>query len=68
VIFKPIAIKDEVTVDSVSGTVTNIELIFTYLKDANGNIIAIPNNKFMTNSVTKTTKATVKANAAKETS
>lgn len=53
IMFKPFSIGDQISVDSCQGKVTRIELLFTYLQDGDGNQVTIPNNKLVTNSVTR---------------
>ena len=53
IMFKPFSIGDQISVDSTQGKVTDIQLLFTYLQDDNGNQVTVPNNKLVTNSVTR---------------
>jgi small conductance mechanosensitive channel len=61
IMFKPFSIGDQISVDGTQGKVTDIELLFTYLQDDDSNQVTIPNNKLVTNAVTRL-KATVAAN------
>jgi small conductance mechanosensitive channel len=53
IMFKPFSIGNQISVDGNQGEVTDIALLFTYLKDSDNNQVTVPNNKLVTNVVTR---------------
>jgi len=53
IMFKPFTIGDQISIDSQTGVISAIQLLFTYLIDSDGNQITVPNNKLITSMVTK---------------
>jgi len=55
-VYKPFRIGEQITIpaDSLSGTVINLNLMFTILRADNGDMIQIPNNTFFQKSIRRT--------------